>query len=661
MHSEKLNRIVSNRIAYPFTIHLVVSSVLFYYQPILGAIGILSAFVVLYLNWLSEHQRRRLLMDFVEQLANDTDVASRYAVLNLPLPMVMTDDSGLILWYNQQMLSVVGGKELLDRSIDSVISGFGYDKRFKEVSQKELKINDKYFRLNFLDINRESSKAQVLKMIIFTDVSPYRQLKNLYADERTVISLLQVDNFEDVMNETKEDKRPFVISEIDKKINLWASRMNGLIKKYDKDKYLVLFEHKYLNNLEAKKFAILDDIRDIDLGNRIMPTLSIGIAMNGNGPSKMEENAFSALELALGRGGDQAVIRRSGDFDFYGGKTKAVEKRNKVKARIIAHAFRPIIDDSKRVFIMGHKFADMDSFGASVGVYRACLNRGKEAYIVLEEVNESIKQIYDKFANDGNYRFIQPEDALDVFEDEDLLIVVDTHRPNFTECPELITKSTRRVLFDHHRRGKEFIEGALLTYLEPYASSTSELVTEVLQYMEKKMILEKHEAEALLAGIVVDTKNFSIKTGVRTFESAAILRRFDADTTEVKKLFQDDLATFVARSNIVSNAETLGNKIALSATDEDIPNARLIAAQGADSLLNIRGVRCSFVIVKEKGTVFISSRSLGEVNVQLIMETIGGGGHMTVAGAQFKDKTVSEAKEALLKAIDYHFKEVRGS
>lgn len=661
MHSEKLNRIVSNRIAYPLMMLLILSGILFYYQAIIGIMGIVASFVAVYLNWLSEHKRRKLLLDYVEQIATDTQEASRYAVLNLPIPMVIVDDAGMILWYNSQMHAVVGGKEILDRPIDGVIVGFNYEKRFGEVYEREIKVNDKYYRVESLKVDNEQQKAKSLRVVIFLDVTPYRQLKGMYADERIVIALLQVDNYEDVMNETKEDKRPFVVAEIDKKINLWASRMNGLIKKYDKDKYLVIFEHKYLANLEAKKFSILDDVREIEVGNRIMPTLSIGIAISGNGPSKTEENAFSALELALGRGGDQAVIRRSGDFDFYGGKTKAVEKRNKVKARIIAHALRPIIDDSKRIFIMGHKFADMDSFGASVGIYRACLSRGKEAYIVLEDVNESIKQIYLKFSTDANYRFIKPEDAIDGYDDDDLLVIVDTHRPNFTESPELVQRASRKVLFDHHRRGKEFIEGALLTYLEPYASSTSELVTEVLQYMEKKMVLEKHEAEALLAGIVVDTKNFSVKTGVRTFESAALLRRFDADTTEVKKLFQDDLGTFVARSNIVSNAETLGNKIALSATDEEIPNARLIAAQGADSLLNIRGVRCSFVIVKEKGIVFVSSRSLGDVNVQLIMEHIGGGGHMTVAGAQFHGKSVGEVREILLDAIDYHFREVRSS
>lgn len=657
MNAKKMNQIVINRIAFTIVVQLIFAGILFTQHIVLGACAIITTLLILYFNWLSEHRRRSLILEVVEQIASDTDEASRHAILNLPIPMVITDTTGEVIWYNSLMSRVIEGKELFGHKLDNLVVGFNFEKRLHEIAEREIKIGDKYYRLAHMVFRSDADTKKELTMLFFTDITHYRQLKNLYADERLIVALLQVDNYEDVMNETKEDKRPFVVAEIDKKINLWTARMNGLIKKYDKDKYLVMFEHKYLANIEAKKFVLLDDIREIDMGNRIMPTLSIGIAMTGNGPSKMEENAFSALELALGRGGDQAVIRRSGDFDFYGGKTKAIEKRNKVKARIIAHALRPIIDDSHKVFIMGHKFPDMDSFGASVGVCRASMNRGKESYIVIDDINESVRPIYDKFKDDLNYRFIRPEEAINIFKPQDLLIVVDTHRPNFTESPELVNLAVRKVLFDHHRRGKEFIEGALLTYLEPYASSTSELVTEVLQYMEKKMILEKHEAEALLAGIVVDTKNFSIKTGVRTFESAALLRRYDADTTEVKKLFQDDLGTFVARSNIVSNAETIGNKIALSVTDEDIPNARIVAAQGADSLLNIRGVRCSFVVVKENQTVFISSRSLGEVNVQLIMEQIGGGGHMTVAGAQFSDKSVFEVKEILLEAIDSYFKE----
>jgi c-di-AMP phosphodiesterase-like protein len=657
MNVKKTNQIVTNHIAFTLVIQLIFAGILFFNHIILGVIALLSILVMIYLNWHQEHRRRALLMEAIEQIASDTDETSRHAILNLPIPMVIADMSGEVLWYNNLMNSVIEGKEIFGHTLDYLISGFNFEKRLHEVADREIKIGDKFYRLAHTVFKSDLNSAKEMTMIFFTDISSYRQLKNLYADERLIVALLQVDNYEDVMNETKEDKRPFVVAEIDKKISLWAARMNGLLKKYEKDKYIVLFEHKYLANLETKKFSLLDEIREIDMGNRIMPTLSIGIAMTGNGPSKMEENAFSALELALGRGGDQAVVRKSGDFDFYGGKTKAVEKRNKVKARIIAHALRPIVDDSHKVYVMGHKFPDMDSFGAAIGIYRAVLNRGKEAYIVIDDINESIKAVYDKFKDDPVYRFIKADVAIDAYQAQDLLIIVDTHRPNFTESPELLQKAERKVLFDHHRRGKEFIEGALLTYLEPYASSTSELVAEVLQYMEKKMVLEKREAEALLAGIVVDTKNFSIKTGVRTFESAALLRRFDADTTEVKKLFQDDLGTFVARSNIVSNAETIGHKIALSVTDEDIENARLVAAQGADSLLNIRGVRCSFVIVKEAGTIFISSRSLGEVNVQLIMESIGGGGHLTVAGAQFKDKSVIEVKGILLEAIEKYFKE----
>lgn len=616
-----------------------------------------ATLLVIYLNWLSEHKRMRLLVEYLESITSDMDEASRYAMLDLPIPMLITERKGNIIWYNQLFTRVIEGRELFGQSIEDLIKGFSLEKLIEDLHEREIKIGDKHFRISYNLMQTEKNAKRELMLLYFHDITNYKHLKNLYADERYVVALMQVDNFEDVMNETKEDKRPFVVAEIDKKINLWASRMNALIKKYQKDKYIVIFEHKYLPNLEAKRFSILDDLREIELGNRINPTLSIGVAMAGNGPSKMEENAFSALELALGRGGDQAVVRKSGDFEFYGGKSKAVEKRNKVKARIIAHALRPIIDDSKNVYIMGHKFPDMDSFGAAIGIHRAVINRGKDAFIVLEGVNEPIRTIHSKFCNDEAYRFITPEEALDQFDDQDLLIIVDTHRPNFTESPELVARAIRKVLFDHHRRGKEFIDHTLLTYLEPYASSTSELVTEVLQYMEKSMVLDKKEAEALLAGVVVDTKNFSIKTGVRTFESAALLRRYGADTTEVKQLFQDELVTFVARSNIVSNAETLFNKIALSVTDEDIPNARLVAAQGADELLNIKGVSCSFVVVKEKDEIYLSSRSLGDINVQLIMESLGGGGHLTTAGAQMTGKTVQEAKDLLIEAINAYLEE----
>jgi cyclic-di-AMP phosphodiesterase len=483
-------------------------------------------------------------------------------------------------------------------------------------------------------------------------------VKDQYEDERPVVALIQVDNYDDVMSETKEDKRPFLTSEIDQKVNLWASRMNALIKKYQTDKYLVLFEERYLENLEAKRFSILDDIREIEVGNKFPMTLSIGVGVNGRNLNQAEEYAFSALELALGRGGDQAVVRKRGNFEFYGGKAKAVEKRNRVKARIIAHGLRPLIDEASNVIIMGHKYPDMDCYGSAIGIYRAVINRGKDAHIVLTGVNEAIKSVHKMFSDNPVYHFVTGEQALNMVQKDTLLVIVDTHRPSYTECPELLDKISRVVLIDHHRRGTEFVENTALKYHEPYASSTCELVTEILQYMDNKVTVEKIEAEALMAGIAVDTKNFTFKTGVRTFEAASLLRRFGADTTVVRQLFQDDLETFIAKSTIVGSAKLYDHGIAISYCLEDIPNAQLIAAQAADELLDIRGISTSFVIsVNKDQLIFISGRSLGDVNVQIILEKIGGGGHMTVAGAQLSGCSLEEATNQLLKAIKDYFEE----
>lgn len=623
----------------------------------LAGLMAIATVVIIYLNWLKESGRRKRISDYLETIADNLEESANKAILNLPIAMVITEANGDIIWYNHAMTEVIEGVELFESNIADFLQGFSLEKN-SAATEQSYRIGDKLYTIIPQQIQTEQSKQRVLYNLYFQDVTAYQNLKSMYNDKRSIVALLQVDNYEDLLNETKEDRRPFLVSEIDKKISLWASRMNSLLKKTEKDKYVVVFEHKYLSILEAKRFVLLDEIREIDQGNRIPPTLSIGVATSGYGLSNTEENAFSALELALGRGGDQAVVRKSGDFEFYGGKSKAVEKRNKVKARIIAHALRPIVDESSKIYIMGHKFPDMDAFGAAIGIYRAVLNRGKEAFIVLEEVNESIKSVHAKFEDDSVYRFIQPSEAIANFQPQDLLIVVDTHRPNFTESPDLVALAQRKVLFDHHRRGREFIDDTLLTYLEPYASSTSELVTEVLQYMERKTTLEKKEAEALLAGIVVDTKNFSVKTGVRTFESAAVLRRYDADTTEVKNLFQDELETFVAKSNIVSNAETIGHSIALSVNDDNIKNARLVAAQGADSLLNIKGVKGAFVIAKENEVIYVSARSLGDINIQVIAEKLGGGGHLTSAGAQFTGLDIHQVKQIVVKAIDDYYKEV---
>ncbi len=656
MKNKKLDEIASNSIIFTVFALLVIAAIIFIENKVLALAVVGITVVIGYLNIKKNIKRRRELTRYVEQLSGDIDQSAQRAILNLPTALLIVDQTGKILWYNQAFSGVFDGVELIDKNINDVITGLSLDKLI-ESGSIEQRIAENYYRLECQTLTAPADDKRQLINIYFHNISEYRQLKTRYGEQQPTIAIMQVDNFDDVISDAKEERRPFITSEIDKKINLWSSRINGILKKIDKDKYIAIFEYKYLSILEAKRFAILDEIRSIDEGNRIAPTLSIGVATGSGGLSQIEESAASALELALGRGGDQAVLKKGGDFEFYGGKTKAVEKRNKVKARIIAHALRPIIDESQSVYIMGHSFPDMDSYGASIGIYQAVINRGKTAYIVLKEVNETISAIHEKFVDDDNFHFIKPSEALANFAADDLLVIVDTHRPSFTESPELEARALRKVLIDHHRRGKEFVENTLLTYLEPYASSASELVAEVLQYMERKMMIEKHVAEALLAGIYVDTKNFTVKTGVRTFESAALLRRFDADTTEVKALFKDDLTSFVARSNIVRNAEMVFPEIALSTSDEAIANGRLIGAQAADSLLNIRGVKAAFVLVRVDQEIYMSGRSHGDINVQLIAEKLGGGGHLTGSGAQFKDIAMEQAKVKLLATIEQYYQE----
>lgn len=643
-------------ISFWITAALVV--IVLFYNPWLGILGVLSLVYLLFHNWRSNRQRQKRMQRYIEELYSDIDSAARYAILNLPMPLTMLDFDGRISWYNSKFSELLGMKDLLGMDIEEAVHHFDMEKLLENKELIDVKMGERYYRIYANLIKMDSDANRFTIMLYWIDNTVAKTIKDRYEDEKAIVAMIQVDNYDDVMSETKEDKRPFLSSEIDGKITLWASRMNALIKKYANDKYIVVFENKYLENLEVKKFNILDEIREIEVGNKFPVTLSIGVGVSGKNFTQSEEYAFSALELALGRGGDQAVVRKIGNFDFYGGKTKAVEKRNKVKARIIAHGLRPLIDESKRVIIMGHKYPDMDCFGAAIGINRAVISRGKDAYIVLNQVNEAIKNIYEVFEDEPAYKFITSEQALELAEENVLLVVVDTHRPSITECPELLEKLPRVVLIDHHRRGTEYIENTALKYHEPYASSTSELVTEILQYMENKIYIEKIEAEALMAGITVDTKSFSFKTGVRTFEAASLLKRFGADTTQVKQFFQDDLTTFISKANLVSSAKVYDHEVAISVCHDIIPNAPLIAAQAADDLLNIRGIATSFVVsMNEEHIVFISGRSLGETNVQMILEKLGGGGHMTTAGAQFKETSLEAVLEMLIKAINDYFEE----
>ncbi len=633
----------------------ILTLIIFSYNTTYGILGTALLLYLTYYNWKTSYKRKKKWTQYIESLSSEIDSASKYAILNMPVPLIILEFDGRVTWYNSKFSEAVKEKDLLERNMEEIVPGFKMAELLKEDAGggREIKLTIKGRYYQTLHNVVKADKDRYIVILYFIDRTELSKLSLRYEEERTALAQIEVDDYDDVISSTHEGERPLVVAEIDRCLGLWSTRMNGIIKKLQKDKYVVFFDARYLENQISKKFDILDEIREIDLGNKIPVTLSVGVSVRKGNFGQLEDDSVAALDLALGRGGNQAVVKKDNLFDFYGGKTKALEKRNKVKARVVSHALKQLLDQSSKVIIMGHKSPDMDSYGAAIGVYRMALNRGKDAFVVMDGSQNNVEAIYGKFKDNKSYAFISPQRAQELTDEKTLLIVVDTHRPSFVQCPELLEMTNRIVLIDHHRRGTEFIENTVLRYLEPYASSASELVTEILQYIEERMTLEKIEAEALLAGIMVDTKNFSFKTGVRTFEAASFLRRAGADTTEVKLLFQDDLETFVSRAEIVRMAEIIRDGIAISVCTECGGNVQLVVAQAADVLLNIKGINTSFVIgTKSEGEILISGRSLGDMNVQVILEKLGGGGHLTVAGTQIEGITTEEAREMLLAAID---------
>ena len=431
------------------------------------------------------------------------------------------------------------------------------------------------------------------------------------------------------------------------------------MKRVSKDKFFLVMNREELKKIEFDKFEILDKIRNIDHGNTFPVTISMGIGIDGETINDNFKMAIGALDLALGRGGDQVVVKTNDNFSFYGGKSKAVEKKTKVKSRLIGHALREIINQSEDILIMGHRYPDMDAMGAAVGIYDLCKACGKESNIVLENVNDSIEIFAQKIKRDKYYKgiFINHETAIERCKEDTLVIVLDTHRPNFTECPQLLDISDKVVVIDHHRRGVEFISDTVLLFHEIYVSSTCEMVTELIQYMDENIKINKMTAEGLLAGINLDTKNFAFKTGVRTFEAASYLRKIGADTIEVKKLFNADISDFTTKAEIIQNTKIINNRICIGYTSSEIDNVNVIIAKAADELLNIRQVEASFVLGQKDGKVFISARSLGDINVHVMMEKLGGGGHIDIAGAQLKNVSLKKAYNMVHEIIEEFLEE----
>ncbi len=617
---------------------------------------ILLAFLTYY-NVRSGSRRRNEITRYIENLTLNIDTATKDTLLNFPMPLVVTDLDGVIIWYNSSFRKIFDGEELLEKTISDFVGGLNPETLAEENANisRQVFLNGMHYRVlcNFAKIEKKADNSGYILILYFIDNSELMETKKKYQDEKIVTGLVVIDNYDDLMQSMEDASRPQMLAEIEKKIIQWMGFTYGIIKKFERDKYLFVFERKYLKDLEEKKFEVLDTVKEINLGNKIPVTLSLGFGLNGKTVVESFYSAGAAIDIALGRGGDQVVIKNGDNFSFFGGRTRELEKRTKVKARVIAYALRELIDQSADVFIMGHENADVDSLGASLGLYRVVKSRAREANIVLEHSNPTIDNLVAKLNKNPEYDgiFTSGNAALDRLGKKSLLIIVDTHRPGFTEAPELITKAGQVVVIDHHRRGADFLQDTVLTYQETYASSTCELVTEILQYIDEKFKLKPVEAEALFAGIVVDTKNFTFKTGVRTFEAASYLRRQGVDTVAVKQLFQNDLATYSSISNVVKEAEMVGNEIAISVCPQNIKNAQLVTAKSADELLNLSGIIAAFVLCYVGNEVWISGRSLGDINVQVILEKLGGGGHLTVAGAQLAGISLEDAREKLKYAI----------
>jgi c-di-AMP phosphodiesterase-like protein len=630
---------------------------------LLGALCGLVVLFLIFFNWWTGHKRKKEWAQYIQNISENIDWATKNAVLSVPLPLVVLEVDGTISWYNPRFSRLLDDDKLLERSIGDYFPELLPDRLFnkKDEGKAEVVWKERRYEVIGYPVEISSGGGHSKRIILeyWLDITDARLYKEKYEESRPIVAFIYIDNFDEVMSNTEEKNRPAVIAEIDRRISQWVNSIQGSWEKYDRDKFIVFFHQKFVKGLQDRKFDILDEIREINVGNKIPVTLSIGVGMGGEHPAQGGEFARSAIELALGRGGDQVVLKNRDRLSFYGGKTKAVEKRTKVKSRVVAHALRQLIDQSWEVFIMGHQYPDLDAIGAALGIYRCAAIMGRNAYIVLNQSNGSIDLLVETLKKEEAYKnlFITADEAEARMDSQSLLVVVDTQRPSFTEAPRLSELTDRIVVIDHHRRGTESIENALLSYLEPYASSTSELVTEIVQYIDDKIPLTTLEAEALLAGIMVDTKSFSFKTGVRTFEAASYLRRAGADTTAVRQLFQDDLETFVARAEVVRNAQIIDGGIAISTCSSGIKDASLIAAQAADGLLTIRGIVASFVLCSTDSGVTVSGRSLGQINVQLIMEKLGGGGHLSIAGAQIPDITLEEGIEMVRKAIHEYLEE----
>ncbi len=615
--------------------------------------------------WIYLYRQKRILGGLVEFSAEYAWI-QKQLLSDMAVPYALADEDGRLLWSNDAFRDILSEKKALRKNLLTLFPEVTKtDLASEESSHIHTTYGEEKYRIDIRPVyvtgDEEDENAivsgtqKMLAVYLFneTDILRYKQE---ITDEKMVAGLIYLDNYEEALESVEEVRRSLLTALIDRKINKYIGAVDGIVKKIEKDKYFFMIKQKHMEQIQEERFSILEDVKSVNIGNEMAVTLSIGIGMNGESYSQNYEYARISIDMALGRGGDQAVVKDAGKIQYYGGKAQQLEKSTRVKARVKAHALRELMETKDRLLIMGHKLGDIDSFGASIGIYRIASSLNKKSHIVINEVTTSVQPMLDRFLNNPEY----PEDLLlngvqaaELVDNNTMLVVVDVNRPSITDAPELLHMVKTIVVLDHHRQSSEVISNAVLSYVEPYASSACEMVAEVLQYIADDIRIKPPEADAMYAGIVIDTLNFTNQTGVRTFEAAAYLRRNGADVTRVRKLFRDDMVEYKAKASAITSAEVYRDAFSIGICPaEGLQSPTIVGAQAANELLDIKGIKASVVLTKYQEKIYISARSIDEVNVQVMMEQLGGGGHRTVAGAQLKDITVEEAKNQVKEVID---------
>ena len=656
------NKKVFQKIVSKTKIYLAIIAILLIVICIYNRVFILPSIIVFvlligYAYW-TNNKGQEELSEHIKNLTFSLDKVAKIALVNSPFPLVIAETNGNLIFrntkFNQEFANIDINNYLTKILNDVKLEIKNNDK--KEKIHDEIKIDKKTYKLygDYMPL-----KDEYIIIIYFIDETKLVELETLFDDKDIYIGQIMIDNYEEIIQRIPDSEKPQLIAEIEKALYNWASEYKGLILKSERDTFVCMFEKQYIKKIKDRKFDILDTIKDLQPSDKMQFTLSIAISDDGTTNFEKYRSAQAALDIVLGRGGDQAVIHDNDKYTFFGGRTQELEKRTKVKARIISHALEGLINESSKVMIMGHTNSDMDCIGASMGIYRITKSLGKEAFMVLNPKGENLATFLNEIKDIEEYNDLvkEPQAALDEMDDDTLLIVVDTNKKNYVESPEVLAKAKKIVVIDHHRRSPDYIENATLTFHEVYASSASELVTELVEYAQEEVTLTNLEAEALYAGITMDTKSFTFKTGVRTFEAAAYLRKCGVDIIKVKKWFQSDLGTYNKISNIISKAELVYDSIAISLYEDEDPDANIVCAKAADELLTISNITASFVLGKMEDKICISGRSIGDINVQVILEKLGGGGHITLAGAQIQGLDIQEAKQELINRINEYFSE----